>query len=833
MLSRSSSSTLLAPSFLPSISTLGPDPSYHHPSSPHHHHPQQQQTLPPPPPHHHLHHPHHQHHQHHLQRNHLNNHHHHYSHHSPLPHTPMRSPPPLSRNPSYSHHAQVNSIHLTRPLTGSTPSGRPPPKTSRRQSKLNNLDRRRICEYAAAHPKATQEDIAVQWGIDRSSVSKILKYREKWLSISPTARAAKVIKHRGGRFPQLESEVVRRCKEKSIEGGFLGDRTIKDVALVVSQEMGLGEGAFKASNGWLDAFKERAQIKGGRFLDMDRGMGPPMPDQPCSTLKSSNHRLATTLDSINSNSNIIITPGEQKMNYVQVDDLEGEEDEEEEEEEDDDDEGEEEELEEEEDDDLDEDEQAKAKQEQGDLEYDSTQVMNTEIKEHQTLPSFQENLRDSSPQSDYRHQHPSSAPTPPLSSPNSSNEGSSHGVKMQELAETLNSPLRAVGPENHGLLSDVTIVNTHDRLSDNEQEEADGMDGIEQISSATDSGSGDQTVVFKSSHHYHHHHHPANSHPNHHSTHHSRSFYGGQSDYRPVPEHCQPSSSHSRSSSLSIGSLSQQSSIYGDELYLNSPSATGLKMHPPHQLSSYASQPNFHPPPLRTAPVRRTFPSLRHAMSHPAFNSTGTTRSSQSGPPMLPPMSASSPAHQFASFPFPASSFSPVSAPPNHQAHSHLPFPSKTTSRLELAPVCPSRISHHLHSNQRDETADWTGDDSEIGFDEALGALETVMRFLQDQPTSFATPRDYMVVGELFGRMKEKKQEMMGIGNGNTLLHSRRLISSSAPSGGINPIRNGASCQQRPSSSSSNQPPPPTSSSSGNGLSLVMEDNHSMDRMEI
>ncbi|CAH7682120.1 hypothetical protein PPACK8108_LOCUS18376 [Phakopsora pachyrhizi] len=71
----------------------------------------------------------------------------------------------------------INQIRRSASYSTTSNSNRPPPKTSRRQSKLNNLDRRRICEYAAAHPKSTQEDIALQWGIDRSSVSKILKYR--------------------------------------------------------------------------------------------------------------------------------------------------------------------------------------------------------------------------------------------------------------------------------------------------------------------------------------------------------------------------------------------------------------------------------------------------------------------------------------------------------------------------------------------------------------------------------------------------------------------------------------------------------------------------------
>ncbi|KAG0146771.1 hypothetical protein CROQUDRAFT_92251 [Cronartium quercuum f. sp. fusiforme G11] len=650
MLSRSTPSTLLThQSFLPSISTLPPDPSYHHP-------PQNQQHLP--------------------------IHHHHYQ---PLP-VHLQSYRPLSAHHSLPHslphsHSHPNS-HPHQPPSRSVsiahPPGRPPPKTARRQSKLNNLDRRRICEYAAAHPKSTQEDIALQWGIDRSSVSKILKYRDKWLSISPTARAAKVIKHRGGRFPQLESEVVRRCRVRAVEGSFLGDRTIKDLALEVSQEIGLGEGAFKASNGWLDAFKERAQIKGGRFLEPAGHLPPPpssaliseRPGSAASEMASAAEPLARALTpqaTLHSATPLIHEEGDDD----DAEDEEEAEEEEDEEEDDDDDEEEGEEEEEAEDDD----EEGEAEDEDELAERSARSI--SPIQLYSPRPS---------PVAGQRSAGEHSA-TPPLSSPNSSTTGE----------RPLSQPKHLPSPAQPTT-------------------EKDAMEGVEEYGDEMETSAAEETVIFP-------------SHPNHQpNSQHQPSFsVQGRYEYRPSSiELRQSSSTHSRSSSVSVSS-----SVYDP--------------YPTHTL----------PPP----PARRPFPSLRHALSHPALHTPG---------------SATSPAyyHPYAS---------PGSAPPTHLAHTR-PYPTYSMPRSagpELAPVCASRIGRlrPLSATHKDEqewgssssaSADWSGPPTSssrsrtgvVGFEEALGALETVMRFLQEQPTSFATPRDYMVVGELFGRMKEKKVEM-------------------------------------------------------------------------
>lgn len=50
-----------------------------------------------------------------------------------------------------------------------------------RKQKLANSDRKAICMYAKQHPSARQEDIAARYNVERSTISKILKNKERWL----------------------------------------------------------------------------------------------------------------------------------------------------------------------------------------------------------------------------------------------------------------------------------------------------------------------------------------------------------------------------------------------------------------------------------------------------------------------------------------------------------------------------------------------------------------------------------------------------------------------------------------------------------------------------
>ncbi|KAL9932226.1 hypothetical protein V8E36_008998, partial [Tilletia maclaganii] len=120
-------------------------------------------------------------------------------------------------------------------------SGNIGPIRAKRKSKILNLDRKKICEYHRDNPGHRQDDIAALFGIERSTVSRILKDQERWLAIEDASDAAKIAKHRTGRYPALEARL---------------DGELKAQALKFASELGL-EGSFRASLGWCDKFRDK------------------------------------------------------------------------------------------------------------------------------------------------------------------------------------------------------------------------------------------------------------------------------------------------------------------------------------------------------------------------------------------------------------------------------------------------------------------------------------------------------------------------------------------------------------------------------------------------
>lgn len=130
----------------------------------------------------------------------------------------------------------------------------------RGKSRLRNIDRKRICQYAVEHPELKQEELAKHFGIERSTVSKTLKNKESWLTISEEGSGALIVKHRTGKFPEIESELAAWAVEETKRGNILLDHTIKNRALEIARLNGFGIGEFKASVGWIDKFRDRNKI---------------------------------------------------------------------------------------------------------------------------------------------------------------------------------------------------------------------------------------------------------------------------------------------------------------------------------------------------------------------------------------------------------------------------------------------------------------------------------------------------------------------------------------------------------------------------------------------
>jgi len=73
-------------------------------------------------------------------------------------------------------------VTATRARTRSQAKG---PRASK-QRRLKNSERKDICRYFIEHPKERQEDIAARFSVERSTISKILKNKDRWLSMDDT-----------------------------------------------------------------------------------------------------------------------------------------------------------------------------------------------------------------------------------------------------------------------------------------------------------------------------------------------------------------------------------------------------------------------------------------------------------------------------------------------------------------------------------------------------------------------------------------------------------------------------------------------------------------------
>ncbi|KAK4056477.1 hypothetical protein OIO90_002620 [Microbotryomycetes sp. JL221] len=212
------------------------------------------------------------------------------------PTPPYRNPPSATGMP--------RSSSITRP--GLSRRWSSPSKTSRASSKkLTDADRKAICLFRDANPGVKQDDIGLRFGIERSTVSKILKNRAKWIAIaddassyddSATTPGASATLHdssglssqqasrhstpeatlssahgstmpslSGCRYPQIDNELAAWARTQA-QFGLLEDSALQLKAQEIASRVD-GCERFKASNSWLQGFKMRFAIEAGSFLD--------------------------------------------------------------------------------------------------------------------------------------------------------------------------------------------------------------------------------------------------------------------------------------------------------------------------------------------------------------------------------------------------------------------------------------------------------------------------------------------------------------------------------------------------------------------------------------
>ncbi|KAK7056712.1 hypothetical protein VNI00_002429 [Paramarasmius palmivorus] len=177
---------------------------------------------------------------------------------------------PVAASPTCTAESPASPVALTRP--------------KQRKQRLFNVDRQAICQYHLQNPTARQEDIAARYGVERSTISKILKHKAKWLNVCPE-EGLRVAKHRPSKFPEIESSMLswlHSLHSTHDNGGnpsvskkspLLSDTKLREKALSLAREFQIPEDKFKASSGWVENFKHRHGIRNGIWEGSGTGRG--------------------------------------------------------------------------------------------------------------------------------------------------------------------------------------------------------------------------------------------------------------------------------------------------------------------------------------------------------------------------------------------------------------------------------------------------------------------------------------------------------------------------------------------------------------------------------
>ncbi|KAI4211311.1 MAG: hypothetical protein LQ351_005866 [Letrouitia transgressa] len=145
----------------------------------------------------------------------------------------------------------------------------PAPPTGRRT--LTDQDRRRMCQYHDEHPSIKQTEIGSLFGVERSTVSKVLRQKDKYLHPDDGSRSP--IKRSKGKFPDIERALANWAKNHQSQGFPLDNDMIRDKARVFATTVGSSECIVKVNSiAWLEKFKQKNGLLGASL--------PTEPEEP-------------------------------------------------------------------------------------------------------------------------------------------------------------------------------------------------------------------------------------------------------------------------------------------------------------------------------------------------------------------------------------------------------------------------------------------------------------------------------------------------------------------------------------------------------------------------
>ncbi|KAI8671511.1 HTH CENPB-type domain-containing protein [Fusarium keratoplasticum] len=202
----------------------------------------------------------------------------------PQPHQMIQPAPPP---PPMAHH-QLPMLNTTWPsqLTNPTPSGsysapplsitpatsappvdppRLPTQHEKSRKTLTTEQKRAMCQFHEDNPGTRQADIGARFGVERSTVSKVLRHKDQYLKRDqePENPAVKRGKGKHPDFDRTLSNYVRRQQQRGFK---VSDEEIMEQARLFAHASGNQENVLNGlTSSWLQKFKQKHGIGGAKL----------------------------------------------------------------------------------------------------------------------------------------------------------------------------------------------------------------------------------------------------------------------------------------------------------------------------------------------------------------------------------------------------------------------------------------------------------------------------------------------------------------------------------------------------------------------------------------
>ncbi|KJZ74101.1 hypothetical protein HIM_06550 [Hirsutella minnesotensis 3608] len=195
----------------------------------------------------------------------------------PLPITPASSGPPAT---------PVRRGSLVSPTTpGQAPRASQTVENAKQPGQLEKIPRktlsteqkRAMCQYHDENPGTRQADIGAKFGVERSTVSKVLRHRDQYLKREQDADFA--FKRAKGKHPDFDRTLSNYVRRQQQSGFDVKDDEILEQARLFARASGNQEGLLGTLTGnWLQKFKQKHGIGVGSGRLMRRASETNIPD---------------------------------------------------------------------------------------------------------------------------------------------------------------------------------------------------------------------------------------------------------------------------------------------------------------------------------------------------------------------------------------------------------------------------------------------------------------------------------------------------------------------------------------------------------------------------